>query len=47
VALTLVAIAILESLNDADLNEQLSRLPEACKDSKRKRQPQMRFISSA
>jgi len=47
VALTLVVIAILGSLNDSDLAEHLGRLPDACKDSKRKRLPQLHFFSSA
>jgi len=47
IAQTLLAVMLLESLNNADLLEHLSRLSDACADSKRKRLPQLHFFSSA
>jgi len=47
VAMTLIVIMLLESLNASELPEHLRRLPNACSDSKRKRKPQLLFFSSA
>ena len=47
IAQTLLVVTLLESLIDLDLFELLSRLSDACKDSKRKRLPQLCFFSSA
>ena len=47
VALIMVVSMLLEAINYCDLLEQLKRLSGACKDSKRKRLPQLCFFSSA
>jgi hypothetical protein len=47
VAMTLIGIALLESLNDSDLQNHLRKLSSVCSDSKRKRQSQLHFFSSA
>jgi hypothetical protein len=47
VALVLVAAMLLDVMNTADLQKQLKRLSNACKNSKRKRLPQLCFFSSA
>jgi len=47
IALVIVAAMLLEALNRADLFGHLSRLSNACKDSKHKRLPQLCFFSSA
>jgi len=40
VVLTLISLILLERLWGTDLDERLGLLPDACKDSKRKRRPQ-------
>jgi len=47
VAMTLIVVMILESLNYRELSEHLSCLSKVCADSKRKRKPQMLFFNSA
>jgi hypothetical protein len=47
VAMTLIVIMLLESLNASELPEHLRRLSNVCSDSKRKRMPQLHFFSSA
>jgi hypothetical protein len=46
-ALVIVAGMLLETMNAVDLQDQLKRLSNACKNSKHKRLPQMCFFSSA
>jgi hypothetical protein len=46
-AQTLLVVTLLETINNVDLQEHLSRLSKACANSKRKRQPQLHFFSSA
>jgi hypothetical protein len=47
VAMTLIVIMLLESLNASELPEHLRRLSNVCSDSKRKRMPQLHFFRSA
>jgi hypothetical protein len=47
VAMALIVLMLLESLNAAELPGHLLRLSNACPDSKRKRIPQLHFFSSA
>jgi len=47
VALVMVVALLLEAMNTIDLQDQLFRLSNACKNSKRSRQPQLCFFSSA
>jgi len=47
IALVIIAAMMLEAMSYADLSRQLSRLPGACKNSKRKWLPQLHFFSSA
>jgi hypothetical protein len=43
----MVAAMLLDVMNTADLQKQLKRLSNACKNSKRKRLPQLSFFSSS
>jgi len=47
IALVIIVAMLLEAMNYADLSEHLSRLSGVCKNSKRKRLPQLHFFSSA
>jgi len=47
VALTLIALMLLEPLWDTDLHERLGLLSDACRDSKRARLPKVFTLNSS